>query len=73
MTLLQFTMLQLSNTTVSNTSGCLGKTLVETNQPERTQLALSLQRKTLVETKVSKTAKQVQYLQYYSLVYRDFR
>jgi hypothetical protein len=38
-----------------------------------TQLALSLQRKTLAETKVSKTTKQVQYLQYYSLVYRDFR
>jgi hypothetical protein len=35
MTLLQFTMLQFSNTTVSNTSRCLGKTLVETNQPER--------------------------------------
>ena len=73
MTLLQFTMLQFSNTTVSNTSRCLGKTLVETNQPEWDQLALSLQRKTLAETKVSKTAKQVQYLQYYSLVYRDFR
>jgi hypothetical protein len=37
------------------------------------QLALSLQRKTLAETKVFKTTKQVQYLQYYSLVYRDFR
>jgi hypothetical protein len=35
MTLLQFTMLQFSNTTVSNTSRCLEKTLVETNQPER--------------------------------------
>jgi hypothetical protein len=35
MTLLQFTMLQFWNTTVSNTSRCLGKTLVETNQPER--------------------------------------
>jgi hypothetical protein len=35
MTLLQFTMLQFSNTTISNTSRCLGKTLVETNQPER--------------------------------------
>jgi hypothetical protein len=34
MTLLQFTMLKFSNTTVSNTSKCLGKTLVETNQPE---------------------------------------
>ncbi|PWZ28365.1 hypothetical protein Zm00014a_020499 [Zea mays] len=33
MTLLQFTMLQFSNTTVSNTLRCLGKTLVETNQP----------------------------------------
>jgi hypothetical protein len=37
MTLLQFTMLQFSNTTVSNTSRCLGKTLVETNRPERDQ------------------------------------
>jgi hypothetical protein len=75
MTLLQFTMLQFSNTTVSNTSRCLRKTLVETNQLELdpVELALSLQRKTLTETKVSKTAKQVQYLQYYSLVYRDFR
>jgi hypothetical protein len=72
MTLLQFTILQFSNITVSNISRCLRKTLVETNQPERDQLALSLQRKTLAETKVSKTAKQVQYLQYYSLVYRDF-
>jgi hypothetical protein len=35
MTLLQFTMLQFLNTTVSNTSRCLGKNLVETNQPER--------------------------------------
>jgi hypothetical protein len=37
MTLLQFTMLQFSNTTVSNTSRCLRKTLVETNQLERDQ------------------------------------
>jgi hypothetical protein len=35
MTLLHFTMLQFSNTTVSNTLRCLGKTLVQTNQPER--------------------------------------
>jgi hypothetical protein len=34
-TLLQFIILQFSKTTVSNTSRCLGKTLVETNQPER--------------------------------------
>ncbi|PWZ32410.1 hypothetical protein Zm00014a_029993 [Zea mays] len=32
MTLLQFTMLQFSNTTVSNTSRCLGKTLFETER-----------------------------------------
>jgi hypothetical protein len=67
-------MLQFSNTTVSNTSRCLGKILVETNQPERDPAgALFTEKKTLAETKVSKTAKQVQYLQYYSLVYRDFR
>jgi hypothetical protein len=73
MTLLQFTMLQFSNTTVSNTSKCLGKTLVETNQPERGPAGALFTEKTLAETKFSKTAKQVQYLQYYSLVYRDFR
>jgi hypothetical protein len=77
--------MMFSNTTVSNTSRCLGKTLVETNRPERDQASAlftqknfswdqsSLHRKTLAETKVFKTAKQVQYLQYYSLVYRDFR
>jgi hypothetical protein len=66
-------MLQFSNTTVSNTSRCLGKLWLRPISQSRTKLALSLQRKTLAETKVSKTAKQVQYLQYYSLVYRDFR
>jgi hypothetical protein len=66
-------MLQFSNTTVSNTSRCLGKTLVETNQPERDPASALFTEKTLAETKVFKTAKQVQYLQYYSLVYRDFR
>jgi hypothetical protein len=62
MTFLQFTMLQFSNTTVSNTSWCLEKLWLRSISQSGTQLALSLQRKTLVETKVSKTAKQVQYL-----------
>jgi hypothetical protein len=37
MTLLQFTILQFSNTAISNTSRCLEKTLVDTNQPEQDQ------------------------------------
>jgi hypothetical protein len=62
-----------SNTTVSNTSRCLEKLWLRPISQSETKLTFSLERKTLAETKVSKTAKQVQYLQYYSLVYRDFR
>jgi hypothetical protein len=57
MTLLQFTMLQFSNTTVSNTSRCLEKTLIETNQPERDQADAFFIEKNLAETKVFKIAK----------------